>query len=69
MSDYLTRLLRAHSLGTFRPGEVVTVEVLHDDDCTRPSGGPCTCRPEVHAKTPAGTRDISDDGTPQGGDA
>ena len=32
-----------------RPGEVVHVEVRHDDDCGIFEGRPCDCEPEVES--------------------
>ena len=32
-----------------RPGEVVQVEVRHDDDCGIFEGRPCDCEPEVES--------------------
>jgi hypothetical protein len=29
------------------PGTVTIAEVMHDTDCRRPQGMPCTCEPEV----------------------
>lgn len=67
--DYLTRLLRAHALGDFQPGTVTVLTVAHDDDCTRPDGGPCTCRPDITADNGTRKTDIDDHGNAQGGAA
>jgi hypothetical protein len=40
----------ALAAGTMRPGEVYTVDVLHDDWCALLKGtGPCNCNPTVCA--------------------
>lgn len=42
---YLQRLLEGG--WEYTPGELVSVEVLHDDDCAHWRGRPCNCDPEV----------------------
>ncbi len=64
MTDYLSRLLRAHALGAFRPGEVTMVNITHEDGCLRPTGGPCTCQPDLTAESGAGVQDIDATGNP-----
>ena len=39
---------------TPEPGELVTVEVLHDDGCAHWRGETCDCLPVVRLKTPPG---------------
>lgn len=45
--DYLSPVFAAHASGMIPPGTLTAVEIRHDDDCRRPDGGPCTCRPDV----------------------
>lgn len=35
--------------GGFVPGSVVTLDVLHDNDCPKLHGGACRCEPEHRA--------------------
>ena len=49
----LLRLLRTHleASGGIRPG-VHHVHALHDAECRRPEGSPCTCTPDLASRTP-----------------
>ena len=49
---YIERLLAGGWEWT--PGEVVSVAVLHDDDCAHWRGGVCDCEPEVKMQRVAG---------------
>lgn len=66
-SDYLSRLLQAHAQGAFQPGTVTVINVVHDDGCKRPAGGPCTCNPDMTATGDNGRHDIDLAGNPNRG--
>lgn len=50
-TGYLERVL-AFGLVTAKPGEVIHINVLHDDDCPRLRGGECRCVPDIEAVKP-----------------
>jgi hypothetical protein len=47
--DYLGHLVATYQRGEIPviPGTIVVLDVLHDPDCKRPDGGPCTCVAEL----------------------
>jgi hypothetical protein len=42
----------ARAAHLIRPGKMTLFTVWHAPDCRRPSGGPCTCTPEVVVDDP-----------------
>jgi hypothetical protein len=51
--DYLGHLVALARAGRVPivPGTVAVLGVLHDADCKRPEGGPCTCQAELGSLT------------------
>lgn len=51
--DYLTELVAIARAGLIPvvPGTVASLDLLHDSDCRRPDGLPCTCTPDFGAVT------------------
>jgi len=62
--DYLTRILRANALGAFARGSVSLVTVAHQEGCTRPTGGHCTCLPDITTTADGVHRDVDAEGNP-----
>lgn len=48
---YMTKIVAAALAHGIAPGTVQIVNILHDDWCTRPDGGPCTCDPDIQIAT------------------
>ena len=64
MKRYKVRILQAHAMGAFKPGQVTWVTITHARDCRRPSGGTCTCAPDITAEGSGGIQDIDEAGNP-----
>jgi hypothetical protein len=47
-TGYLERVL-AFGLLAGKPGEVIHINVQHDNDCPRLAGGKCECTPDIEA--------------------
>lgn len=54
--QYLRDLVDLHREGVLPPG-IHRVEVRHDHDCDHWRGRPCSCRPDLIAKTLGGKDD------------
>jgi uncharacterized cupin superfamily protein len=64
MNDYNARLLLAFQKGVIKRGQVVQVEIRHDDWCSILHGrSTCTCNADVVLKTDHGDVRILSDGT------
>lgn len=63
-SDRLTKGVLALQKYQSTAGEVVQVEVGHDDDCGVFSEGPCTCVPDIQLKAGDRTWRIDEEGSP-----
>jgi hypothetical protein len=53
---YLEQILRYGLSGALEPGEIVIINVLHDDDCPRLRNGRCQCTPDITAVKPLARR-------------
>jgi hypothetical protein len=62
--DRLTKGVLAIQKYQSTAGEVVEVNVGHDDDCGVFSEEDCTCVPEIHVKAGDRTWRIDEDGVP-----
>ena len=51
---YLRMIMRLVAVGKLRPGDVVHVEVCHEERCPFLAGGVCTCDPEIAVWPQAG---------------
>jgi hypothetical protein len=51
--DYQTHLVDLYRAGRIPaiPGALGVVDILHDPDCKRPDGGPCSCIADVGSLT------------------
>jgi len=50
VADYVKDIARWQREGTIKPGQVIQVDVYHDDNCGIWKGGPCDCKPDLVAK-------------------
>ena len=66
-SNYFSRLLKAGAHGTFQPGTVTVINVVHDDGCPLLRGGACNCEPDITATGDNGKHDIDMAGNPNRG--
>lgn len=48
--SYVSKVTRLAKSGQLPKGEVVHIDVIHDDGCPRLRGGRCSCDPEVSAR-------------------
>lgn len=67
--DYTQRLtLGVNSMqGGKHSGKVMSVDVLHDDDCGVFNGQSCTCVPDIRVEMDGEKWEIDDEGVPHKG--